>query len=101
MKDQEKINNHLTLLAKSSIIVFIGIFLSKLFTYLYKIIVGRYYGPEEYGVFSIAIMILGIFIAFASLGLSDGLNRFLPMFIANGEKRNVSYLISISKYRIS
>ncbi len=92
-KDEEKIDENLTLLAKSSIIVFIGIFLSKLFTYLYKIVVGRYYGPDEYGVFSIALVVLGVFTAVASVGLSDGLNRFLPIFILKKEEKKINYLL--------
>ncbi len=62
-----EINTGLKMLAKSSMIVLIGIFLSKLFTYIYRIVIARYFGPEVYGVFSLALIILGFFIAFSSL----------------------------------
>ena len=95
-RDEKRIETGLNLLAKSSLIVFIGLFLSKVFTYLYKIIVARYYGPESYGLFSIAMMVVGFFTAFASLGFAEGLTRFIPMHIIKNEKGKINYLLSIS-----
>lgn len=96
-KQEEIINHDLTLLAKSSIFVFIGIFLSKVFMYLYRIVIARYYGPEIYGLFSIALMVMGFFLAFASLGFSSGLARFIPLYRGKKEKEKIKYLISLSK----
>lgn len=95
--EQSEIDRNLGILAKSSMIVFVGIFLSKLFTYLYRIIIARYYGPEVYGLFSLAIMVVGFFIAFASLGLIEGLVRFIPIYRAKEEKNKISYLIKTSR----
>jgi stage V sporulation protein B len=94
---ESELNSNLKLLAKSSVIVFIGIFLSKLFTYLYKIIIGRYYGPEVYGTFSLALSILGILTAIASLGLIDGLTRFIPIYLSQNKKPHVKFIMDFSK----
>ena len=96
-QEQKKIDKDLSLLAKSSIIVLIGLLLSKIFTYLYRIIIARYYGPETYGLFSLALMVSGFFIAFASLGLSEGLSRFIPIFRAKKENKKISVLLKFSR----
>lgn len=97
MEEQNIIDSKLNLLAKSSLVVFIGIFLSKILAYIYKIVIGRYYGPESYGFFSLGIMVLGIFTAFVGFGLSEGLHRFLPIYLSKKEKEKYKYAISFSK----
>jgi len=85
MAEEKNLNKSLKLIAKSSIIVFVGLVLSKIFTYAYRIIIARSLGPEVYGLFSLAVMILGWFIAFSSLGLSGGLLRYVALY--RGEKK--------------
>ncbi|MFH1452223.1 MAG: flippase [archaeon] len=95
MEDKSLNNNFehsLKFLVKTSFIVFIGVFLSKILGYVYRIIIARYYGPEAYGLFSLAIMILGWVIAICSFGLVDGLYRFVPQYRGKKEYRYVSYL---------
>ena len=81
MDNETEINSGLKLIAKSSAIMFIGIFLSKVLTYLYRIIIARNYSPEIYGLFSLSIMIAGWFVVFKretleKVGLYD--ERFGP-----------------------
>jgi O-antigen/teichoic acid export membrane protein len=96
--EQDSLNFNLKLLAKSSFIVFIGLFLSKVFTYLYRIIMARYFGPEIYGVFSLAIMIFGIFVSFSLLGLSEGLSRYIPFYRGKNKKKEISYVFHFASY---
>ena len=59
----------------------IGMFLSKAMGYLYRIIVGRYIGPEAYGQLAIGIMILGFARAFAGASPMDSaLKKFIPEY---------------------
>ncbi len=92
----EKINTGLKLLVKSSIVIFVGIFLSKLFTYLYRILIARYFGPEVYGIFSLALIVLGFFIAFSLLGLTEGILRFTSLYRGKKQFNKIKYLFSIS-----
>ena len=87
--EQKEIDKDLKLLAKSSIVIFAGIFFAKIFTYLYRIIIARNFGPEVYGLFSLAIMILGFFVAFSSLGLSEGLLRYISFYRGKKQKHNI------------
>ena len=76
----EEVNHGLKLLAKSSMIVFVGLFFSKVFTYVYRIVIARHFGPEIYGVFTLAVMILGWFVAVSVFGLTDGILRFISLY---------------------
>ncbi|MEK6893473.1 MAG: flippase [Nanoarchaeota archaeon] len=91
-KKRQELEHSLKLLVKTSFIVFIGVIISKILGYTYRIIIARYYGPETYGLYSIAIMIFGIIIAFSSLGLTDGLLRFIPQYRGKNEVDKISYL---------
>jgi len=93
---EEQVNKGLKLLVKSSFIVFIGLFLSKVLTYVYRIIIARYFGPEVYGLFSLTMMVLGWFVAISSLGLVDGLGRFIALYRGKKEYNKIKYLLSIS-----
>src|SRR3989344_5492108 len=87
-KDEET-NKSLRLIAKTSMIVFIGVMLSRILGYAYRVIVARYFGAETYGLFSLAIMVLGIFSAFASLGLAEGIVRYGAFYRARGENKKL------------
>ncbi|MBM3231775.1 flippase [Candidatus Pacearchaeota archaeon] len=92
-KDGEEIGKSLALLAKGSVIVFVGVFLSKLLTYIYKFIIARNFGPESYGIFSLAIVIVTLFSTAASLGLSDGLLRYFSIYSKDFKK--LKFLVRI------
>ncbi len=91
----------LKLLVKSSFIVFIGVVLSKLFTYVYKIVIARGFGPEAYGLFSLAVMVSGIFIAFASFGLVEGVTRYIPYYKGKRQYDRARYIFRFTFIFIS
>ena len=64
MEENEKIDNSLKLIVKSSLVVFIGIFASKILSYIYRIVIARSpgFGPEAYGIFSLAVIVINILI---------------------------------------
>ena len=93
---QEELNHSLKLMFKTSLFVFLGIILSKVFTYLYRIIIARDFGPETYGLFSLAIMVLSWFISFFSFGLYEGVLRFVPLYRGKKKINNVKYIFKFS-----
>lgn len=95
--DQEKeINSNLLLLAKSSLIIFIGVLLSKIFTYLYRIIIAREFGPETYGVFTLATIVIGWFVVVSTVGVSNGLVRYVALFRGKKQDNKIKYLFRFS-----
>ena len=91
----QTLNNSLKLIAKSSFVIFIFIIISKILTLGYRIIISGI-GPEEYGLFSLAVMVSGWMIAFASLGLPMGLIRYISYYRGKKQDNKISYLIRIS-----
>lgn len=91
-----EINKGLKMLVKSSIIIFIAIIFSKIFSYSYRIITARYFGPEIYGLFSISIAIVGVFVAISSLGFSEGIVRYLSFYRGRNEKNKIRFIFQFS-----
>jgi O-antigen/teichoic acid export membrane protein len=91
-KDNSPLNKSLKLLVKTSFIVFIGLVVSKILGYAYRIIIARYYGPEAYGLFTLALTITSFFASIVALGLTDGLLRYIPMLRAKSKFDELRYL---------
>lgn len=100
MDNSEEFDNNIKIIAKSSIVIFIGILLSKLFSYLYRIFIARAYGPESYGLFNLALTITLLFVVFAGLGLDRGLLRYLS-FYRGQSKENKGKFILQKSFKIS
>ncbi len=86
-------NTGLETIAKSSIFVFVVIILSNLFNYIYRVVIARQFGPEIYGIFSLSLIVLGIFVSISSFGLIDGLLRFIPFYRGKKQINKIRYLI--------
>ncbi len=92
MDSKKEFDSSLKIIAKSSIIVFIGLFLAKIFSYLYRLIIARNYGPESYGLFSLGLVMVSWLGVFAILGLNDGLLRYFAMMRGKKSSDKNSYL---------
>lgn len=98
MEDEKKeeVNRGLKLIVKTSIIVLITFLFSKIFGYLYRIIIARHFGPEVYGVFSLAIVIVGWFVALSCMGFIEGVLRYLSLYRGKNEVNKIRYLFRFS-----
>lgn len=74
--DQKALNA----LAKGAGITAIGMMVSKALTYLFRISIARFLGPNAYGQLSLAIMVTGIGSTIAYLALGNGLQKFIPEY---------------------
>lgn len=91
-KNVSRLDKSLKLLVKTSLMVFILIFLSRILGYVYRIIIARQFGPEVYGLFSLALMVSGFFIAFSALGFSEGILRFVSLYRGKKQIARIKYL---------
>jgi O-antigen/teichoic acid export membrane protein len=96
MKHEERFNHLLKTFAKSSLIILFGVFLSKIFTYLYKGAIARAFNPEVYGMFSLAVIVAGVFLSFSSLGLQNGILRYIAFYRGKDKKDRITYLFRIA-----
>jgi len=87
--ENAEFDKDLKLIAKSSVVVFLGILLSKVFTYVYRIIIAREFSPADYGLFTISAMITGWFIALSNVGLNQGLARYIPLFRGKNQPEKI------------
>jgi len=94
--NKQGFNHSLKRIAKTSFIVFTGIILSKILAYLYRIVIARDFGPEIYGIFSLAVVLAGVFSIFASLGLDEGILRFVSFYRGKNEKNKIQQVIRFS-----
>ncbi len=93
--NQEKLDYSLKLIVKSSLFVFIGILLSKILTYVYRILISKF-GPEVYGLFSLSIIVLLWFGVFFSFGLYEGILRFISFYRGKNEINKIRYVFRTS-----
>ena len=89
-------NNSLHKVAKGSIIVYIGSLLSALLIFLGRLIIIRYYSQSDYGIFSLALVIITIISFIASLGLAEGTIRSIAYTRGKEEYKKIPVLISSS-----
>ncbi|MCK4967573.1 MAG: flippase, partial [Candidatus Aenigmarchaeota archaeon] len=77
--------SNLKTMARGASLVFIGMFLSKVLTYFWRVIIARV-GAEEYGLLSLGLAVLGIATTLSLLGLSSGVLRYVSYY--SGKKDN-------------
>ncbi len=78
--ENEELNKNLKFLARSSIIVLIGLIFSSLLSYVFRVIIARHFGPDTYGLFSISFMVSGWFVIFSLVGLGEGVIRYISFY---------------------
>lgn len=92
-KESEKneFRHYLKFVLSSSTIVLAGMFLAKILNYAYKIIIAKEFGPEVFGLFSLALMVTGWFIAIAGFGIPEGLLRYIPLYSGKKKEDKLNY----------
>ncbi|RLE38945.1 hypothetical protein DRJ17_02505 [Candidatus Woesearchaeota archaeon] len=67
-------------IVKGAGIIFIGLTFSKLFSYIYKFVIGRMLGVEIFGVLAFALMLLGFACTISGLAIKEGTLRYVSFF---------------------
>lgn len=86
---EEKRDAAVKVVAKGAIFVFVGIFLSKVFTYLYRVLIARTLGPEQYGLFSLGFAVFMTGMLVGKLGIPQGINRFVSKYVGMEDEGRV------------
>lgn len=85
--DDDIVTNALSSLGKSSIILLVASTFGMIFQFIVRIIIARFYNPNDYGLFNLFYTILNIFLVISMLGLSSGLSRFIAFYNSSGEEK--------------
>jgi O-antigen/teichoic acid export membrane protein len=73
--------------AKGTGIVFIGTIIGTLLGFVSRIIIVRYITQTEYGIFSLALVLMSIFVTISMLGLQQGSTRYIACLLQRKERR--------------
>ncbi len=97
MKDEDdSLDKNLKFMARTSFMVFFTLIISKLLVYIYKVIIARYFGPDVYGLYSLGAMVAGLVVSVSSLGLSEGMLRFVALYRGKNQVSKIEYLFKSS-----
>lgn len=82
-------NNSLQKIARGTGIIFIGTIVGMLLGLVGRIVVVRYISQSEYGIYSLAIVMISIFATISTMGLKEGLARNVAYFRGRNEKEKI------------
>ncbi|MFO7967241.1 MAG: flippase [Archaeoglobaceae archaeon] len=89
-------DNSLQQVAKGTGIIFTGTLVGMLFGFAGRVMVARYWTQSEYGIFSLAFVILNLLVLLSTLGLREGSSRNIAYFRGKSEHEKVEDLLSSS-----
>ena len=70
--------------AKGASIIFFGLVIGRILGMLYSILLARFLGPTDYGLFSIGFSLIAILATLSRFGLGGALVREIPFFREKG-----------------
>lgn len=92
----ENIEAAVKTVAKGAAYTFLGLIISKALWYLYRLIMARFLGPEDYGLFSLAFSVFMISMLFSKLGIPRGVVHFVSTYIGHEEPSKIRGTIQSS-----
>ena len=81
-------------ITKGAGIAFLGIIISKLLGYIYRILVART-DTEMYGLLSIGIAVFSILTTVSLLGLNNGVLRYVSFYKGKGDQEKIKQIIKV------
>lgn len=88
----ETVNESLKTAVRGTTFVFFGMVSSILLWFFTKILIVRYTTKEEFGLYSLSIAIVGIFSIISTLGLQEGIARYISIFIGGGRRDKANFM---------
>lgn len=90
---EEVMDESLKTIVKGAGIVFFGLIVSKVLTYGFIVFVARYFGSADYGLFSLGLAILSLFMMVVLLGTQNGVIRYTSHYLAKKNEKGVRSVI--------
>jgi O-antigen/teichoic acid export membrane protein len=89
-------NSSLKNIGKGTMIYLVGTVVSILFGFVSKSLIARYGTETQFGIYSLALVIINVALLFSCLGLVEGTTRYIAYFRGKGEKDNATLIGSMS-----
>jgi O-antigen/teichoic acid export membrane protein len=93
MQTTQTVDETLKKVAKGTTIVLIGTIIGMLLGFGSRVIIVRYITQSEYGVYSLAVALVGIFGTVATLGLAQGATRYIAYFRGKNELSKIKGVV--------
>lgn len=90
MEEQAILNK----ISKGATLLLAGIVISKVFTYLYRIVIARYLGADIYGLFSLGLAVIGVLLTVSLVGLPQGILRYVSYYYGKRDENSVKIIIN-------
>jgi len=85
-------------MGRSASIIFSGIIFGSVLNYTTRILIGRFYGPGDYGLITLGLAVIGFATTISHLGLRGGMARWISKCI---DDKNKIKGITVSAFKIS
>jgi len=89
----EIVNQSLRKIAKGAVLVFIGTGVGMLLGMVGRIMVARYVTQGEYGIYSLALVLLNVFVIISIFGLATGSTRQIAFYRGKRDKSKVKGVV--------
>ena len=76
-------------MGKGTGVLFFGTILGIFFNFVGRVVIARFYTPDDYGLFNLFFTVLSIFAGIGILGLGTGISRFIGYYAGSGEKHKI------------
>lgn len=77
---------------RHSFITFTGTFVAGLLGAVFYILLARYLGPENFGIFSVSVLVLTLLVDIGNLGTNTGIVRFVGKYISDDPQKAYKFL---------
>jgi O-antigen/teichoic acid export membrane protein len=81
---------------RNSLIISIGAILGNVSSFAFRTIIARAYGPDQFGVFSIGLMVVTISASICLVGLPAGITKFVSEYRSEGNDDRIPGMMGIS-----
>ncbi len=90
------VDSSLRKLVKGSGLILGSAIVGMVFAYVSRILIGRFFTPAEYGIFSLGMIIVNFATLFALLGLQEGASRQIAYYRGRGDFKQVKETVLFS-----
>ena len=87
--DEDLVTSSLGKVAKGAGVLFFAMIMGIFFNFVARVIIARFYTPDDYGLFNLFFTVLSIFAGVGMLGLGNGIQRFIGYYSGSREKNKI------------
>jgi len=80
VRDESLVTHSVVKIARGGLLIFSTLVIAYVIAFISRIILARYLGPNDFGLFNLGITIIGIAGIFSTLSIPIGIARYIPLY---------------------